>query len=146
MAHPSHKIRVLTDVGPMKRFLCELPLNVVELCNERVQIGVSNGNKRGISDISSNEKEITLPGYDNFGQTLFEANDWVIDTFRRKVMTPVLQFFEPCVPFYLSQSQFIRPIILIERKTEPYFRQAYADKQSSYWTSGNREQGLYIYA
>ena len=136
LAHPTHKIRVLTDVGPMKRFLCELPLGVVELLSERVKPATSSGNKRTVSDISNEVGEITLPGYDNFGQSLFEANDWVIENFQKTVMLPVLAFFEQSIPPYLRQSPSVRPILLIERKTEAYFKQAYAEKQPAFWTSG----------
>lgn len=139
--NPSHKVRVVTDVGPMKRFLCEMPLGVVELLSEKVKPGASggetsSGNKRSAHGMSSINTEITLPGYDNFGQSLFDANDWVLDRFKKGVLSPVLSFFEDSIPPYLLQSPSVRRIILIERKTEAYFKQAYADKQPSFWTSG----------
>ena len=97
----------------------------------------SSGNKRGISSISKEEVEIiTLPGYDNFGQPLFQANDWVMDKFQKTIMSPVLAFFEQSIPPFLHQSPTVRPILLIERKTEAYFKQAYAEKQPAFWTSG----------
>lgn len=137
----------------MKRFLCELPLGVVELLSERVQsvpststlnssiaTSSSNKNKRSFAGISQSSNDadaaITLPGYDNFGQTLFEANDWVLEQFRRTVLPPVLDFFERSIPPFLHDSPRIRPVLLIERKTEAYFGQAYAEKPPAFWTSG----------
>lgn len=146
LKHPTHKIRVITDVGPMKRFLCELPLGVVEILSEKVKpgppTGSTSGSKRSASSMSSDSAEITLQGYDNFNQTLYDSNDLIVDRFKRHIMTNVLDFFDHSIPPYLRQSPSLKKVILIERKTETYFRQAYADKQPAFWTSGSQRRSI----
>lgn len=101
---------VRTDVGPMKLMLCEMPFNLLSL---------DEGNNLPGPDW------IKLPAYDIFSYKYYSKSDMKLQTLQR-IRQPVNHFLSKNIPQYFSYIP-TKQIILIQRKSDSYFKQVYND-------------------
>jgi hypothetical protein len=131
--------RIGTDVGPMKRILCEIPLNVVELRgpNEADNLGGFHDDKS--MRIVAKPGETILKACDAYN-TEFYADDYV-DKLSKSKLRKIVQFFEDTMPVYL-RSFPVYDILLIERATDSYYSTACKDRSEIYKSSGSERRSL----
>jgi hypothetical protein len=130
---------ILTDIGPMKCILTEMPFNIVEIRGPHL----SDNNKKANDDKSAyfgmklNGLEKTLTGYDCFND-IFYQDDYV-----SKMSTPtrklILDYFKMNLPKYIKLIP-TADIILIERATESYYSNVSSNLKSIFQTSGSQRR------
>jgi hypothetical protein len=110
---------IATDVGPMKRLLCELPLNIT---------GISGPATTKSRNGSRNDRNFTcLPAYDSFQQQIYT------DPYTAKITKPTIQqvitFLDQTLPTYIRETKTY-DILLIERTNEEkYYREVETDER-----------------
>jgi len=135
------EFRIVTDIGPMKSILCEMPFNIVEILGHSFSC---NGNKihndmSAYSSLRLGEGDIILPSYDIFNDNLFKDNS-ITNRMSKRCRQLILQFFKESIPKYISTIPKFK-IILIERTVEFYYNQINDDNRSDvYHTSGSQRR------
>ena len=103
--------RILTDVGPMKHTLTELPLNIVELAGPIHSLTRANE--------SQSQLKIAMPAYDSFVDGLY--GDELTPMLSLSSIRNVNRFLAVNLPRYLSCVP-IADVILIERAQDKYYQ------------------------
>lgn len=119
--------KIVTDIGPMKSLLCELPINIIEIC------GPENTKTRSFiesfsvdpNDNNNTSEFIALPAYDSFVESLYpEYQDLKMST-----ITKVNNYLQDTIPPYISLTPTF-DVILIERTNkESYYRDVEIDEK-----------------
>lgn len=133
--HISHKRAtsyiIATDVGPMKRLLCEMPFNIIQVHGPWTR-----------DEFARRFANVVLPAYDIFNQCLYDDEHGA--RLSKESRRLILSFFNDSVPQYLTCIPTPK-IILIERKSDAYYSQvASADSQRAkfYKTSGSERRSI----
>lgn len=130
--------KICTDMGPMKRILCELPLNIIEISGPRCDTRFrAHDDKSLYSRIKLKDDEMLLPSYDIFNVFLYD--DHAIPRLSDRTRLMVLQYIQDNTPCYI-QSIPTKPIILIERTVEPYYSEVKTKLPQVYSTSGSERR------
>jgi hypothetical protein len=137
LKNKSHVYRIVTDVGPMKRILCELSLNIVELLGPLSSI--DNTSNLTTSSTSNNSISVKLPAYDSFGQVCY--TDPITNKITKSTLISIVKYFSSTIPRYISEIPTFK-IVLIERTIEPYFKEADVSKLPEHWTSGSQRRSI----
>jgi len=104
--------RIATDIGPMKRLLCELPLNLTSL------VGPENSKTR--NGAKNDRNYVVLPAYDCFLEQIY--TDPYTTKISKQTITAILTFFDQTIPDYIRQTKTY-DVLLIERTNqESYYR------------------------
>jgi hypothetical protein len=137
--NPGSVYRISTDVGPMKRILCELPLTILEL------MGPYEASSRIYHDDKSMRRplksgELQLPAYDCFNE-LFYRDIYLCVKISKAIAARVLNFFASTIPPYIAEIE--TPfIVLIERAVDSYYSSGLMNRQEIYQTSGSERRSI----
>lgn len=139
LENPSAVYRIQTDVGPMKRVLCELPLNVIEFKGPE-QVGT-----QGKFHDDKSLRRAVAPGetivqsYDAYNSEFYR--DEYIEKLSKTKIRKILQFFQDTMPAYV-RSIPVYDVILIERATDSYYHTGCPDRTEIYKSSGAERRSL----
>ena len=121
--HPNLGIRLLTDVGPMKSILCDMPLNLVDIVlNSTAYQRVARIPRNILEEIVANECTHNAYfcgfGYDLYGKRFFGNSRYknISDT----TILRILNFFDQTIPHHI-RIQKTYNIILIERSIDKQY-------------------------
>ena len=139
LENPSAVYRILTDIGPMKRVLCELPLNVIEFKGpEHVgALGKFHDDKSLRRAVAPGET--VVQAYDAYNSEFYR--DEYVQKLSKTRMRKILQFFEDTMPEYVRSIPTYE-VILIERATDSYYRAGCPDRTQIYKSSGAERRSL----
>lgn len=148
LAHPDHIFRLMTDIGPLKRLILELPITIIELfgpdltSNGRFHDDKSIHRHQQLSQSSSQRspQEVHLPTYDLFG------NDFYQDRYFKKklnisTMISVMNYFTTTIPPYIDLLPTY-DIVVIQRSSDIYYTKGCIDRQEIYRTSGDMRRSI----
>eukprot|EP01035_Chromulina_nebulosa_P002216 gene2216-2991_t len=133
---------IMTDIGPMKSILCEMPFNIVKICgpleelNNNSQPRKAHDDKSAYASLQLESKDVQLPAYDSFGTQLFDDNyvPKMCSRSRKQALTFLARFMPP----YIASIAPVK-IILIERKTDSYYQEVKDPNRSDiYSTNGSQ--------
>jgi hypothetical protein len=138
LANPDKLFRIVTDVGPFKRLLCEIPLTIIELLGPDFSAQGSIHDDKSI--LRSREPgEIALKGYDTFN------SQYYFDSFfpkpPRELIPRVLDLFEKSLPPYIGMLPTY-PVLLIQRSQDKYYDKGCRDRATVYQTSGSQRRSI----
>lgn len=130
--------RIKTDIGPMKCILCELPLNIVEICGPSASGRFkAHDDKSVYTGISLKIGDIRLPAYDSFDQIIYD--DSYSTKFSMKCRDKICTFFYDNLPSYIATIPTYK-IILIERKTDKYYQQIKQQNRTDIYSTSGAER------
>lgn len=136
LANPDKSFRVVTDVGPFKRLLCEIPITILELLGPDFSSRFHDD--KSISR-TREPGEIALKGYDTFN------SEYYLEPFFPKpppqVISRVLNFFETSLPSYIKLLP-IYDVLLIQRAQDNYYDSGCRDRTAVYQTSGSQRRSI----
>jgi hypothetical protein len=141
--NPRRSIRILTDIGPFKLILCEMPITILEILAPNI-----GENEKFHDDKSlfrdTQKGETRLEGYDRFNSVFYE--DHMVSQMSKKTMKMILNFFADTVPPFINLIPTFE-IVLIQRGEERYYNQGCKDRKAIYRTSGSQRRsiGIYVY-
>ena len=131
--------RILTDIGPMKRILCELPINIIEIKGpERLGDGMIFHDDKSLRR-QPKPHEIVLQAFDAYNKTFY--TDEYVEKMTKSKLKKIIQFFEDTIPYYI-RSIPVFEILLIERSTDAYYASGCSDRSHIYQISGSERRSL----
>lgn len=131
--------RICTDIGPMKRVLCELPLNIIDIAGPVIE----KNNLRAHDDQSLysglvlKDGEVRLPAYDIFNSCFYMDDSY--PRLSRKTRSSVTEYIVTNIPFYI-RSIPTKSILLIERTVELDYLDVSNSLSKVYMTSGSERR------
>jgi hypothetical protein len=139
LKYPHHIFRIVSDLGPMKRLLVELPITIIEFQGPDL---TSQGQYHDDKSLRRTRRphEISLPTYDLFG-TDFYSDPFFYRKLNFLTMNSVFNFFESTIPPYISLLPTY-DIVIIQRATDIYYSQGCLDRQEIYRTSGDSRRSI----
>lgn len=139
LANPLKVLRILTDVGPFKLILCELPLTISELRGPNLAL---QGHFHDDKSLNQTKQlgEVSLKGYDCFNNDFFAIPHFPKPP--KDTIQAIIQFFNESVPFYIRELPTY-DVLLIERAQDVYYqRGGCADRDLIYQTSGSERRSI----
>jgi hypothetical protein len=139
LKHPHCIFRIVSDLGPMKRLLVELPITIIEFQGPDL---ASQGRYHDDKSLRRARRphEVSLPTYDLFG-TDFYSDQYFYRKLNSSTMRSVFNFFETTIPPYISLLPTF-DIVIIQRATDVYYSQGCIDRQEIYRTSGDSRRSI----
>jgi len=133
---------IMTDIGPMKSILCEMPFNIVKICGPSEELNSQNrkahDDKSAYATLQLEATDVKLPAYDSFAQNLFE--DSYVPKMSSRSRKQALSFLANNIPLYIASIAPVK-IILIERKTDSYYQEVKDPNRSDiYSTNGSQRR------
>ena len=133
---------IMTDIGPMKSILCEMPFNIVEICGPSEddpsgQQRKAHDDKSAYAALQLEPGDVQLPAYDSFAQGIFENN--YVPKMSSRSRKQALSFLANYVPRYIAAISPVK-IILIERKTDPYYQEVKDLNRSDVYSSNGSQR------
>lgn len=128
---------IVTDIGPMKRILCELPLNIIELRGPELTSSRFHDDKS--QRRARRPDELALKAFDAYNNEFY--TDGYVEKLPKSKLRKIVQFFEDSMPSYLKALP-VFDIILIERATDSYYSTACKDRTEIYKSSGSERRSL----
>ena len=136
--NPSKSLRILTDIGPFKSLLCEMPITILEmLAPNLAEIGKCHRDKSLFC--CPNGGEICLEAYDRFNSHFYD--DDMVSQMSKKTMRTVLHFFSETIPTCINLIPTFE-IVLIQRIQENYSRKGCFNGKSVYRPSGSQRRSI----
>ena len=136
---------IMTDIGPMKSILCEMPFNIVEICGPSEdpigQQRKAHDDKSAYAALHIEPGGVQLPAYDSFAQQIFEDNYAPKMTSRSRKQA--LSFLANYIPPYIAAIAPVK-IVLIERKTDPYYQEVKDPNRSEIYSSNGSQRRFEI--
>ena len=137
--NPTKVLRILTDVGPFKHILCELPLTISEIRGPNLARKGYYHDDKSLNQYKE-RGQISLKGYDCFNNEFFAISHFPKPP--RQLVESINSFFNNSVPFYI-QNLPVYDVILIERACDVYYqRGGCADRDTIYQTSGSERRSI----
>lgn len=134
------KFVIRSDIGPMKRILCELPLILLEFVGPSYSNGHAIAHDDKSLGIKIKSEETALPSYDKFNSMWYD--DKYVPQLPKLTALKILDFFKNTIPDYISSIETF-PIIIIQRGNEPYYSKSVDNSRSAiYATSGNTRRSI----
>ena len=131
-------IRILTDIGPFKHMLCEIPITILEiLAPNLAEKEKYHDDKSLFRDAKIGE--ICLEAYDRFNSQFYD--DHMVSQMPKKTMHMVLRFFSDTVPPFIKLIPTY-DIVLIQRAEEDFFKRGCLDRKAIYRTSGSQRRSI----
>jgi hypothetical protein len=143
--HQKNNFRIMTDVGPFKSILCEMPFNIVEICGPlkvaQNAVQKAHDDKSVFNGMAVLDKaSIQLKAYDTFNDRFYSSdrgwNKLSPQSFQR-----IISYLDNNVPRYIREIP-THDIILIERKEEAYYKDVKSDRTEIYSTSGRQRRSI----
>lgn len=139
LANSSKVFRILTDVGPFKSILCELPLTISELRGPNLSLPGHFHDDKSLNQCKQ-AGEVSLRAYDCFNNDFFNLPHFPKPS--KTTVQAVNHFFHKSVPFYIRELPTY-DVILIERAQDAYYQQGgCADRDRIYQTSGSERRSI----
>ena len=137
LANPQKSLRIVTDVGPFKRLLCELPITIIEILGPDFTQGTIHDDKS--LNRQREPGEIALKGYDTFNSEFYFEDFFPKPP--RNTITRILEFFARTVPAYIKLLPTYR-ILLVQRGQDKYYENGCRDRTSVYQTAGSDRRSI----
>lgn len=139
LANPSKVLRILTDVGPFKLILCELPMTISELHGPNLALEGHFHDDKSLNQ-SRQVGEVSLKGYDCFNNEFFDKPHFPKPP--KDTIRAIQKYFHDSLPFYIRELPTY-DVILIERAQDVYYQQGgCADRDRIYQTSGSERRSI----
>ena len=136
--NPCKALRILTDIGPFKRLLLEMPIAILEiLAPNLAEKEKYHDDKSLFRDVKVGE--ICLEAYDRFNSQFY--NDHMVSQMSKKTMRTVLNFFSETIPPCMKLIPTFE-IVLIQRAEESYFKRGCLNRKPIYRTSGSQRRSI----
>ena len=136
--NPRKSLRILTDVGPFKRMLCEMPIAILEILAPNLAVKENHhDNKFLFRDAKAGE--ICLQSYDRFNSQLYESH--MVTQMSKKTMRKVLNFFRETIPPCIKLIPTFE-IVLIQSDEENYFKEGCLNRKPSYCTQESQRRSI----
>lgn len=130
---------IVSDIGPFKRTLLELPLTIVSFETPDLSIDNISHDDKSLRKYETTNG-IILPAYDSFG------SDFYHDSFLRSklnltTMRSVFNYFEQTIPPYIKLFPTY-DIVIIQRGSDNYYEQGCSNRQELFRTSGETRRSI----
>ena len=136
--NPRKSLRILTDVGPFKSILCEMPIAILEiLAPNLAEKDKYHDDKSLFHDVKVGE--ICVEAHDKFNSQFYK--DDMISQMSKKTMRSVLKFFSDTIPPFIELIPTFE-IVLIQRGEENYFNKGCLNRKPIYRTSGSQRRSI----
>lgn len=129
---------ILTDLGPMKRIIGEIPLNVLVYEGPNLVSDAKFHDDKSLGQ-ALKPGETALPAYDAYNTELY-TDDYVIKMSKSQLRR-VGQFFRDTLPDYIRNFP-VYDIILIERSIDSYYEAGCSNRVDIYKTSGAQRRRI----
>jgi hypothetical protein len=136
LEYPDKIFIISTDIGPMKKILCEMPFNIIEFHGPDLsKINYFHDDKSLQRQRRSGD--VCLKAYDSFNSIFYHSVLQLSHTTRNNI----LSFFErTCPPYILLIPTY--DIILIQRSVDSYYKSGCQDRAVIYQTSGTDRRSI----
>lgn len=137
LTRPRHAFRIVSDIGPFKSVLTELPLNIFEVLGPTIPTTAVHDDK---SLPHTLEKGVlVLPAYDVYNSQLY--SDPYVSLISPSTRQRILDYFSSSIPSYIKHVA-VPPVLLIRRARDTYYSSACIDRTSIYQTSGAARRSI----
>jgi hypothetical protein len=139
LANPSKVLRILTDVGPFKSILCELPITISDLLGPNLSLKGHFHDDKSLNQMKQ-IGEVSLKGYDCFNNEFFNTSFFPKPP--KATIQAIQKFFHDSIPFYIAELPTY-DVILIQRAQDVYYQTGgCADRDKIYQTSGSERRSI----
>ena len=140
LANPSKVLRILTDVGPFKLILCELPLTISELHGPNLTLQGHFHDDKSLHQVRQ-MGQISLKAYDCFNNDFF-GSPHHFPRPPHETIRAINNFFHESVPFYIRDLPTY-DVLLIQRAKDVYYKSGgCADRGHIFQTSGSERRSI----